>query len=176
MVIGVSWPKIVYGQPSSSRQRCRASRPWTSRGPPRPTITGSSVGPQRSVLGQGVGDGLERHVDPRVVGLAAQDQQHAGLGQLVLEADRGRAPHPLVGRIAAEIGEEHRVAARLHQRLDDDRRGPAAEQDRQHAAAAQVADVGLALVRLGVPAVHLLLELRHALRILGQLRVPGCGA
>lgn len=46
---------------------------------------------------------------------------------------------------------------------------PAAEQNRQHSPSAEIADVGLALIRQGAPSIHFLLELRDGFRIERQL-------
>jgi len=83
----------------------------------------------------------------------------------------GRAVHPFVGGVAAEVRQEDGLASVLLQRLDDNRARPSAEQDRKHLLAAQFRHVCLALVTGGGPFGHLLLELSPALGILRHNRL-----
>ena len=106
------------------------------------------------MLAQRVRHRAEGLVDVGVVGLAADDEQHVGLGEPVLEADRGDGLHLLIGRIAAEIRGDDRGLAK---HLGDQRVGAAAEgwgQDR--ALRVDHVDIGLAL--MGAELIDLELE------------------
>ena len=106
------------------------------------------------VLAQRVGHGAQGLEDVGVVALAADDEQHVGLLEPVLEADARHLLHLLVGRIAAEVGADDGVVA---EHLGHQRVGAAAEGGREHGALV-VDHVDVALALVGAQRVDLLLE------------------
>ena len=106
------------------------------------------------MLAQRIAHGAEGLEDVGVVGFAADDEQHIGLREPVLEADARDLLHLLVRRVAAEVGGDDRGLA---EHLGDQRVGAAAEGRREDGAVlVDDEDVGLALV--GAELIDLVLE------------------